>query len=245
MDKGVPTLVLVRALIQSSVQYMHLLHFGTKMLYCMLPTQGEIVRECGAVTSGELPENEYHISINIYNTDIFATKVEQPCLTGQQTLYPTFISLDIRWSPQESMGGTFTLSFTKGDIKEIKWYNLIYLVLRGVSEKKLRVPTQSTKQVAHFLESWSDIKQRLVSNVIYLGGYQIETLVQNCTVEGAANIYLEREVFKVNKFIRPSHLEIYRISVPQYLESLDRKFNLAKANLRRMGVMCGHAQVLQ
>ena len=54
---------------------MHLLHFGTKMLYCILSTKGEIVRECGAVASGELPENKYHISINVYNTDIFATKV--------------------------------------------------------------------------------------------------------------------------------------------------------------------------
>ena len=67
-----------------------------------------------------------------------------------------------------------------------------------------------------------------------------QDLGPNCTVKVAANIYLERRVFKVNEFIRPSHLEIYWISVPQYLESLERIFNPAKANLRRMGAMHGH-----
>ena len=67
-DKGVPTLVLVTALIQSGVHYVRLLHFGTKVPYCLFPRQGDIVSECGAVATGGLEENEFHISINVRNS---------------------------------------------------------------------------------------------------------------------------------------------------------------------------------
>ena len=79
------------------------------------------------------------------------------------------------------------MAFDEGPIKEFKWYNLIYHVLWGVSQKKLSVPTQSTVQVAHFLESWTEIKERLSNNEDHIGGYRIETLVEHHTVEGAVN----------------------------------------------------------
>ena len=96
------------------------------------------MRKCDAVAHGELPENQYHLSINTKNYDLSATRVEEPRHLGQQTVYPTFLPLNMRRSPEHSMGGTFTLTFNEGSFKEIKWYNLIYHVLRGVSEKKHR-----------------------------------------------------------------------------------------------------------
>ena len=239
-DKGVPTLALMRALIDSGVSYVRLLHFGTKMPYCIFPMQDDIVTECGAVSCSELPENEYHISTNVRNFDILAAKVEEPSHWGQQTLYPTFLPLDMCRSPQRSMGGTFTMAFNEGTIKEIKWYNLIYHILQDVSNKKLRVPTQSTRQVARYLKSWANIKERLLNNNHHLGGYQIETLVEHCTLEGALNLYLEREVFKVHEFIYLAHLVVHQLSVPDCLQCLDAKLDLTKAHLARMGVMHGH-----
>ena len=132
------------------------------------------------------------------------------------------------------------MAFDEGTIKEIKWYNLIYLVLRGDSQTKLRVPTQSTEQVARYLESWTDIKERLSNSNHYLGSYRIETLVEHHTLEGALNLYLEREVFKVDEFIHPARLVIHRLSVPDYLQCLDAKLDLAKAHLARIGAMHGH-----
>ena len=102
----------------------------------------------------------------------------------------------------------------------------------------LEVPTQSTAQVARFLEYLRHIKQRLADNDIHLGGYRIETLVEHRTVEGAVNFYLERQVFKVNKYIQPACLVIHRMLVLQYLESLDAIYDdRAIAHLTRMGVM--------
>ena len=49
------------------------------------------------------------------------------------------------------------------------------------------MPTQSTVQVARFLESWTEIKERLSNNEDHIGGYRIETLVEHHTVEGAVN----------------------------------------------------------
>ena len=132
------------------------------------------------------------------------------------------------------------MAFDEETIKEIKWCNLIYHVLRGDSQKKLSVPTQSTEQVAHYLESQTDIKERLSNNNHYLGGHRIETLVEHRTLEGALNLYLEREVFKVDEFIHPARLVIHRLSVPDYLQCLDAKLDLAKAHLARIGAMHGH-----
>ena len=166
------------------------------MPYNVFPAQGDIVTQCDAVERGYLPKNEYHVSFNVYSNYILVAKVQEAQLTGEQTIYPTLLPLDIRPSPQDSMGGTFTLVFGDGPVKEIKWYNLIYHVLRGLSQKKLRVPTQSTRQVASFLESWRQMKQRLVENKEHLGGYRIETLVAARTVDGAVDLYMENEVFR-------------------------------------------------
>ena len=178
-DKGVPMLALTRALVDSHVNYMCLIHFGMKMPHSIFPTQDVIITECDAVESGELPKNEYHISLNVRNLYIMATKVEEPDHWGEQDVYPTFIPLYMRRSPDRSMGGTFTMAFNQGSIKELKWDNLIYHVLQGISSKKLRVPTQSIQQVARYLESWADLKERLSNNGQYLGGYRIETLVEH------------------------------------------------------------------
>ena len=239
-DKGVPTLVLVLALIRSGIQYVRVLHFGTKMPYSVFPIQEEIVRGCDAVNRGVFKENQYHISINVHNRDILAAKVEHPQLCGRQTIHPTFIPLDMRRNPQNSIGGTFTMAFHEGPIKEIKWYNLIYHVLRGLSQKKLQVPTQSNEQVARFIESWADIKERLATNAIHLGGYRIETLIENRTVEGTARLYIDQMIFRVNELIQPSLLHVHQISVANYLQLLDGLFDLGKANLAKMGAMRGH-----
>ena len=101
MDKGVSTYVLVRAIILSGIQYVRVIHFGTKIPYSVFPEQGDIVQECDAVDSGALQESEYHISVNVKNSYLLATKVEDPQRSGQQTLYPTFIFLDMRpWLQQ-------------------------------------------------------------------------------------------------------------------------------------------------
>ena len=113
------------------------------------------------------------------------------------------------------------MRFGEGPIKEIKFYNLIYHVLRGLSKKKLRVRTQSTAQVSDFLKSWRHIKEMLVQNEPHLGGFRIETLVTNRTVDGAVNLYMQNEVFKINTYLLPSRLAINRISVADYLASLD------------------------
>ena len=90
------------------------------------------------------------------------------------------------------------------------------------------------------VELWRDIKQRLADNDIHLGRYCIETLVEHHTVEGAVNSYLERQVFKVDEYIQPAHLAIHRMSVLQYLESLDATYDRAIMHLTRMGAMHGH-----
>ena len=93
MDKGVPAQVLVRAIIQSGIQYVRVIHFGTKMPYSVFPEQGDIVRECDAVDSGALEENEYHISVNVTNSYMLSAKVEYPQRSGQQTLYHNVYSV--------------------------------------------------------------------------------------------------------------------------------------------------------
>ena len=105
-EKGIPTLVLTHTLRACGVRYIRILHFGTKMPYNFIPIQeSNIVSECDAVERGILPENEYHISVNMRSDHIFAAKVNQANLIGKQTIFPTFIPLDMRPSPQESMGG--------------------------------------------------------------------------------------------------------------------------------------------
>ena len=53
-------------------------------------------------------------------------------------------------------------------------------------------------------------------------------------------MYLESEVFKVDQFVSPARLVVYRVSVVDYLECLGGKLDLAKAYLERLGAMHGH-----
>ena len=169
--------------------------------------------------------------------------VSQKC-ARTRTLQTT-IPLDFRQSPQHSMGGTFTMTFG-GDapLKEIEFYNLIYHVLRGISKKKLRVPTQSTAQVGDFLKSWREIKEMLVQNEPYLGGLRLGTLISSRTVDDVVDLYMQNEVFKINTYLLPSRLVMHRISVQDYLASVDRLYNRATARLRTLGAMSGHQRTI-
>ena len=130
-----------------------------------------------------------------------------------------------------------------GPIKEIKFYNLIYHVLRGISKKKLRVPTQSMAQVADF-KSWRQIKEMLVRNKPHLGGFGLETLVSNRTIDGAVDLYMQNEVFKINTHLLLSRLAMHQMSVPDYLASLDGLYSRAIARLQTLGAMSGHRRTI-
>ena len=104
----------------------------------------------------------------------------------------------------------------------------------------VRVPTPSTMQVASFLESWRQMKQMLVENKEHLGGYRIGTLVAARTVDGAVDLYMENEVFQVNTYILPSRLTIHRISVTDFITSLDGLYDKAVARLTTLGAMHGY-----
>lgn len=118
-------------------------------------------------------------------------------------------------------------------------YNLLYHFLRASHQHKFLSPSK-TRAGADYLDKAKEVLGEMEENVDLLGGLRVETTLAATTLEEAFELYQEASQHEIRTFLDPMKLQIWFISVANYLTMGKPLLNTAINELRRWGVSSRH-----